>query len=227
MEGMNGGSSDNTQNSNQQNSISNTTNEIPNTNILNSNTIIPEEAVIDGDRGTENLGLCVFKDDVYVGDLSASEALCYSLIKDEVDNFLVRIDSPFNSSEKIDISVDCLSSSKVSIDISKENPIINIKLNLTAKALTGQDKLDYSNTEILNKLNSSLKEYLTTHIKNYLNKTSKEYKTDINEFYRTAKRKFSTISDYENYNWAKKYETAEFNIEIDSNILSSLLIQNS
>ena len=113
------------------------------------------------------------------------------------------------------------------VDISKENPMIHIKINLRAKTLTGQDSLDYSNTDILTKLNGSLKDYLSSQITDYLYKTSKEYKTDINEFFRIARRKFKTIPDFENYNWAQKYENAEFHVEINSDIISSLLIQNS
>ena len=216
-------SKENTQNASGQ---ENTTNETSN----NTNTvdpIIPDESIVAGDRGTENIGLCVFKDDRYVGDLSALETLCYSLLEDEVDNFLVSIDSPFYENQKIDISVDSLSSSSIDVDISTENPIINIKINLRAKTLTGQDKLDYSNTETLKNLNSSLKDYLSSQITNYLYKTSKEYKSDINQFYRIAKRNFTTIPDFENYNWAQKYENAEFNVDINSDIISSLLIQNS
>ena len=227
--GMSSESSGNSQNSTMQGNTSNT-NETISTNITNTNsidTIISEEPIVEGDRGTENIGLCVFKDDIYVGDLSAIETLCYSLLKDEVDNFLIRINSPFDENEKIDISVDKLSSSSFDVDISKENPVINIKLNLTAKSLTGQDKLDFSDTETLKKLNTSLIDYLSSEMKSYLNKTSKEYKSDINEFYKKIKCKFTTISDFKNYNWSQKYENAEFNVEINSDIISSLLIQNS
>ena len=197
------------------------------TNNTNGDIIIPDESMVEGDRGTENIGLCVFKDDKYVGDLSALETLCYSLLEDEVDNFLVSIDSPFSENQKIDISVDSLSSSFIDVDTSGENPIINIKINLRAKTLTGQDKLDYSDTETLKQLNYSLKDYLSSQITNYLYKTSKEYKSDINQFYRIAKSKFITISDFKNYNWTQKYENAEFNVEINSDIISSLLIQNT
>lgn len=208
---------------------SNTSNETSNniTSSTSMNDILSGTSILEGDRGTENIGLCVFKDDKYVGDLSAIETLCYSLLEDEVDNFLISLDSPFDQNKKIDLTIDSLSSSSVDIDVSKENPVINIKINLTAKTLTGQSTLDYSNTEILKTLNSSLKDYLSSQITNYLYKTSKEYKVDINEFYRVAKRKFLTIPEFENYNWAQKYENAEFNIEINSDIISSLLIQNS
>ena len=115
----------------------------------------------------------------------------------------------------------------IDVDTSGENPIINIKINLRAKTLTGQDKLDYSDTKTLRQLNSSLKDYLSSQITNYLYKTSREYKSDINQFYRVARRKFTTITDFENYNWEQKYENAEFNVEINSDIISSLLIQNT
>ncbi len=210
--------------------ISNQNNETSNNTSTNNTTedlIIPDESIVEGDRGTENIGLCVFKDDKYVGDLSALETLCYSLLEDEVDNFLVSIDNPFSENQKIDISVDSLSSSSIDVDTSGENPIINIKINLRAKTLTGQDKLDYSDTKTLRQLNSSLKDYLSSQITNYLYKTSREYKSDINQFYRVARRKFTTITDFENYNWEQKYENAEFNVEINSDIISSLLIQNT
>lgn len=219
----NNSSEENTQNTTEQENTSNDTL----TNSTSLDTIITGEAIVMGDRGTENIGLCVFKEDKYVGDLSAMETLCYSLLEDEVDNFLVTIDSPFSENKKIDVSVDSLSASFIDVDISQEKPILTIKLNLRAKTLTGQDELDYSNTDTLTKLNSSLKDYLSSQITNYLYKTAKEYKTDINQFFRMARRKFKTLPDFENYNWAQKYENAEFHVEINSDIISSLLIQNS
>jgi hypothetical protein len=210
--------SESTQDSNSQESSGNTE---------KTDTILSNESIVEGDRGTENIGLCVFKDDVYVGNLSATETLCYSLIKNEVDNFLVSIDSPFEQNKKIDITIDSLSSANIDVDTSKDNPIINIKLNLTAKALSGQDKLNYNDSETLDKLNNSLKDYLSSQMTNYLYKTSKEYKADINGFHCIAKRNFLTLSELENYNWTEKYEYAEFNVEINSDIISSLLIQNT
>lgn len=185
------------------------------------------EPTIKGDRGTENIGLCVFKDGIYIGDLSPIETLCYSMIKDEVDNFLVNIDNPFDSESKVGISIDALSSSQISVDTSKSFPKIKIKFNLTAKAATGLDKLDYSDKNTINTLNGALKEYLTSQLSNYLYKTSKEFKVDINGFDKMAKIKFLTTKDYEDYNWAQKYENAEFDIDIKCDIKSSLLMQTS
>ena len=187
----------------------------------------PKVAISEGDRGAENMGLAVFKDDRYIGDLSTIETLCYSLLKDEVDNFVLTISNPLDESEKVDIKVGDLSQLKTDIDVSNDSPIINIKFNLTAEVINvlNNEHLPYDKT--LEKLNSGLKDYLTAEFKSYLYKTSREYKSDINEFYKIAKRRFLTNSDFSNYDWAKKYENAEFNIDFNKDIISTLIIRQN
>ena len=193
-----------------------------NDNLLES--VSSGETIVEGDRGTENIGLAVFNKDQYIGSLSAIETLCYTLIEEEVDNFSVCIDNPIDANKKIDISVSSLEPTHTKVDISKDNPVITIKFNLTAKALTGQDSLDFSDKDTLN---TALKDYLTSKMKDFLYKTSRDYGCDINGFYRLVKQQFLTIPEYENYNWEEKYRNADFNVEIDSNVISSFLVQNS
>lgn len=192
----------------------------------NYQSINPQESILEGDHGTENMGLAVFKDDKYIGDLTTIETLCYSLLEDEVDNFLVTLPSPFEENQKVDIYAGSLSQLDVDVDVSKEEPVINIDLNLTANLLNILPNTNLSYEETINILDSNFKEYLSKEIKDYLYKTSKEYKVDINEFYMRAKKKFITNQDYENYNWAKKYENAEFNINFNDTIISTLVIKD-
>ena len=187
----------------------------------------PKSAISEGDRGAENMGLAVFKDDKYVGSLSTIETLCYSLLKDEVDNFVLTITSPFDEAEKVDIKVGDLSQLKTDIDISKDTPVINIKFNLTAEVINVLDNQNTPYDKTLEKLNFALKEYLTEEFKSYLYKSSREYNSDINEFYNIAKRQFITNSDFSNYDWANKYETAEFNVEFNEDIISTLIIRQN
>ena len=186
-----------------------------------------KKAIIEGDRGAENMGLAVFKDDKYVGDLSTIETLCYSLIKDEVDNFIITITSPFNESQKIDIKVGDLSQLDTDIDLSSGKPVINIKFNLNAEIINSIESQNQSYDETLEKLDLALKDYLSNEFKTYLYKTSREYKSDINEFYRIAKRQFLTNSDFFFYFWATKYESAEFNVEFNQDIISTLIIRQN
>ncbi len=219
-------------------SNSNSTQEDQKTTIENKNTITktlnnkpdyqsfePKSAISEGDRGAENMGLAVFKDDKYIGNLSTIETLCYSLLKDEVDNFVLTITNPFDESKKVDIKVGDLSQLKTDIDISNDIPTINIEFNLTAEVINILDNQNLSYDKTLEKLDIALKEYLTEEFKSYLYKTSREYKSDINEFYRIAKRHFLTNSDFENYDWPTKYENAEFNVKFNEDIISTLIIR--
>lgn len=192
----------------------------------NYQSINPQYSILEGDHGTENMGLAVFKDDKYIGDLTTIETLCYSLLEDEVDNFLVTLPSPFEENQKVDIYAGSLSQLDVDVDVSKEIPVININLNLTADLLNIIPNTHMSYEESINKLDESFKAYLSKEIKDYLYKTSKEYKVDINEFYMKAKQKFLTIQDYENYKWSQKYENAEFNINFNDSIISTLVIKD-
>lgn len=186
-----------------------------------------DEAVIEGDRGTENIGLAVFKDDKDIGHLTAIETLCYSIIRNDIEDFYARVKSPFEENQTVDLSIVTVSNTDIDVDTKNENPIIKIKLNLTGEVLNGLEKLNYSDTETLDKINDSFKDYLKSEMLNYLNKTSKDLKVDINQFYKPAKRHFLTMQDFAEYNWPEKYQNAEFNVEINSSIVSSNLIQNS
>ena len=165
--------------------------------------------------------------DKYIGDLSPIETLCYSLLKDEVDNFIITITNPFNDNQKIDIKVGDLSQLDTDIDLSNGNPIINVKCNLTAEVINSIESQDQSYDETLKILDVAIKDYLTDEFKSYLYKTSREYKSDINEFYRLAKRQFLTNSDFLNYDWATKYESADFNVEFNEDIISTLIIRQN
>ena len=187
----------------------------------------PQDTIVEGDKGAENIGLAVFKDDKYVGTLSTVETLCYSLLKDEVDNFIITISSPFDDSQKLDIKVSDLSQLDTDIDISGENPVINIKFNLTAEIINELNNQNKPYEDALEDLDVTLKEYLTEEFKSYLYKTSREYKCDINDFYKIVKRQFLTNSDYYNYDWSTKYEHADFNVSFNNDIISTLIIRQN
>lgn len=191
------------------------------------NDVHSEGTIIKGDRGTENFGLAVLKNGCYVGKLSAEEALCHSLLKSEVNTFVIRINSPFSENEKIELSLNSQSSKKTKINTSNDTPDINIECDLFGKILSLGSTGDFSNSETLKKINDSANSELTKLLLGYLNKTSKEFKTDIDNFANIAKKNFKTIPDFSKYNWAQKYENANFNVKINTNITSSILISNT
>ena len=51
--------------------------------------MVSGNAPILGERGTENIGLAVMKDGIYLDDLTALDTLCHTLISGEVNSFLL------------------------------------------------------------------------------------------------------------------------------------------
>ena len=98
---------------------------------------------------------------------------------------------------------------------------------MNAEIINSIESQNQSYDETLEKLDLALKDYLSNEFKTYLYKTSREYKSDINEFYRIAKRQFLTNSDFFNYDWATKYESADFNVEFNEDIISTLIIRQN
>lgn len=179
---------------------------------------------INGERNTENIGLAVFKDDKYIGDLSASETLYHSILSNEVDKFVFSIKSPENNDDNIDVSLRLYTPVSIDVDISGDKPIINIKIYLNGRLMSIRNNLNYSEQKTLTNISDTVSKELEKNITDYLYKTSKDYGCDIDKFYLTVKRKFLTIGEWKNFNWAEKYPNSTFNVKIESNIDSSFIV---
>lgn len=199
--------------------------EKPNNN-NNLSQIISGNAPILGERGTENIGLAVLKDGIYQGDLTAIDTLCHTLIKGEVNSFLLTINNTEIYKNYLDVSLYENNPPEISVNIENNEPIINIKIKLVGRISGLKDGINYSDEstnlnldEISNAVNKSLEGY----IDQYLKRTSTEFKCDIDYFYNYAKRNFKTINDWKNYDWASKYEKSRFNVSVESQVYYSLL----
>ncbi len=216
-----------------QNSDQNTEqNSSPNSESNSSAQVLPENMTpgnsgITGQRGTENMGLAVFSDYKCIGNLTAGETLARSIITNETSHFLISVPDPFESDKRISMNMSKNSDCKVNIDILDDHPVINITISLESKINSIIDGVNYADNETLLKLEQASEEYLKNHMLDYLYKTSKDFKVDITGFYHIAKKHFSTIDDMNNYNWRDKYPNSEFNLTINSNLVSSLLVQNN
>ena len=179
---------------------------------------------INGERNTENIGLAVFKDDKYIGDLSASETLYHSILSNEVDKFVFSIKSPENNDDNIDVSLRLYTPVSIDVDISGDKPIINIKIYLNGRLMSIRNNLNYSEQKTLTNISDTVSKELEKNITDYLYKTSKDYGCDIDKFYLTVKRKFLTIGEWKNFNWAEKYPNSTLIVKIESNIDSSFIV---
>ncbi len=197
------------------------------TNSENDSTTKSNKSSLSGQSTAENTGLAVFKEDVLVGELNAIETLCFSIIRNKVDGFLVSVPNPNKSNSYLDLYVTPLSSPKINVDILNGTPYITIDCKFTGKIYSMENNSDYLSDEILNKISASCNSYLESILTEYLYKTSKALNSDINAFGKIAKHNFFTLNEFYDYNWNHKYRDSFFKVTVDSSIRSSSLLTES
>lgn len=216
------GSSNSSNNSS--NESSNQSSQEQENSIINPEDLTAGTSSASGKRGTENIGLAVFENDKFRGELTATETICHLLINNDLDSCIISIDNPIVESEKMELQLFPSKKTKITINIIDGIPHILIKLYLNADVMTLEQDIDYEIPETLEKISSTAKDYLKNEFDKYLNKVSKEYNCDIDEFYTKAIGHFATIPEWENFNWKEKFKNAVFNVDLDFNVTSSLLV---
>lgn len=184
----------------------------------------PSSVGIKGERGTQNVGIAVFKKDSLVGKLSPLETICHLLITNDIKSCIISF--PYEQSENkiIDLSLSPSKKTKISVDTSKEFPDIKIELYASANILTIDNNSDYTNPTELEKISSSAEKYLNEIVSNYLSKISKELNSDIDGFAKYAVTHFLTTDDWNNYKWDEKFKDSTFSVNANVNVSSSLLL---
>lgn len=194
---------------------------------LNYGNIKSNETTISGKRGTENIGLAVFKGDQLVGELNAIETICFSVIQNQVDAFLITIKDIEDNENYIDIYLYNEENSKIKVDIVNGNPYITINCKLNGRIYSMKDNSNYLDDTTLQKISDSASDFMKIQMSNYLYKTSKEFKSDINNFGKNSLSNFTTVDEFKKYNWLYNYENSFFNINVDISVKSGFLIVES
>lgn len=182
---------------------------------------------ISGQRGTQNVGIAVFKDDKYVGQLSEIESICHLLVTNNVDSFVLSIPMKNYSDNLLDLNVSSVRNSTIEVDTSSISPKISVTVYCEAKVLTIDKDYNYSDPDVLKGLSQHAYKYLKENIEKYLEKTSKELNSDIAGFSQYAIRNFFTLDRWDTYNWSSRYENASFTVDVKLDITSSLLFSGS
>lgn len=179
---------------------------------------------ISGEAGVENMGLAVFKDDKFVGELNGLESICHLIISNKLKNAQIRIPSPIENLDYIDLYIETEKQANSSVYITNSTPYIKSKINVNAKMQSMNRNIDLNDETITSKIEKSANAFLEEKIYNYLYKTSKELNADIDQFGLYALKYFYTQDEWENYNWLHHYKDAFFDVEVNVNLRSSYLL---
>lgn len=175
---------------------------------------------IEGENGSENIGIAAFKDDALVGELCALETTSFLIIKNQIDRFLVSIADPNDTNNYIDIYLTPEKSTSITVDSSSNSPYIKLKTAFSGRIYSMSNDSKYLEPEILDQISETCSKYLESVLSDYLYKTAKEFKSDINGFGKFALNNFFTTQDFDIYNWTDNYQNSFFEVHVDTSIKS-------
>ena len=175
-----------------------------------------------GDIKTETAGMAILRDTKLVATASSKEAELYNII---TGSYLKSETSYFDKNSPGD-TVSVMQSQgekpKIKVDISGDVPKIYVHLSLEADLRTTKE--DYLLENNIGEFENQASEQIKNAALDFLYKTSRDYKSDIVGFGRYVKRNFKSFDEFEEYDWSKRYEDAEFYIDVDFKLRRSGLV---
>ena len=172
----------------------------------------------------EITGIAVFNADTLVGELNAIETICHLILSNNLENCKITIPSPFNNSEKIDLSLIQKKDTKFDVKIINGSPYITANVKLNARILTMNKDSDYLNSDNLNEIEKYANSYLESQITNYFYKTSKEFNSDILGLGKYVVGNFTTWDEWIDFDWLNQYENSFFDVNVDTEVKSGYLL---
>ena len=173
---------------------------------------------------SENTGLAVFKEDKLVGELNAIENLCFMIIDNKVDGFLISVPNPKDSNSFVDVYFTPIANTSIDAKIVNNSPYIKINCRISGRVYSLNENANYSDPQTLEELSNSCSNYLESIISDYLYKTSKVFNSDITKLGKYIRKNFLTESEYKDYNWSDRYQDSVFEIKVNASIKSSFLL---
>ncbi|MEH7236109.1 Ger(x)C family spore germination protein [Bacillus sp. JJ1562] len=164
------------------------------------------------------LGSAVFKEGQMIGKLSVQETRLRQMLNKYVEkpSFLVSIPDPFIKDYWITARFTQVYSPQITVDVSKQAPIIKVKLPIQADILTDHSMVNYADDEEKRKeLKNHIINGFEQRINDLVKRTQEEFKADLFGFSRVARRHFSSIPQWEKYDWMTSYSDANISVTVD------------
>lgn len=187
-------------------------------------TIKANQTPIEGENGTENVGMAVFSKGSLVGELNALETISFLAMHNCVDRFLLSIPDPLNNGSYLDIYFTPSGNTKVKVDTSSSFPYISVKAKFTGRIYSMSENSKYLSKEVLDRISNTCNYYLESTFSDLLYKTSKVFHADIHQFGENSLCNFFTMQDAKNYNWFSNYKNSFFDVDVNTSIKSGMLI---
>lgn len=175
------------------------------------------------DEVVQTSGIAVFKDEYMVGHIDSISSIAHLIVKKDLDECVITINSPFEGNEKIDLELTLYKDTDLNIDVINGTPYIAIDVYPEAFISSSGRNFDFTNSDNIKLVENETNAYLTEIIKNYLYDITKKYNSDIIGFGCLYKSKFLTEEDFNKIEWKKIFQDSFFEVNVNSKINSSNL----
>lgn len=182
---------------------------------------------ISGTRSSENIGMVAFKDDKIAGELNAMETVCFHILNNNINSFLISLPNPYIKDSKIDILLTPKAHTKIKVDIINNTPYIKINVAFSAKIYSMNKNSSYLDKDVLSTIANSCNKYLENVLSEYLYKTSLDLKSDINGLGKYSLSNFKTNTEFKNYNWMENYVNSTFKVNVNTIVDSGFLLNQT
>lgn len=167
------------------------------------------------------IGSAVFKEGIMIGTLTGEETRIAILLNDILNNMgpiYTTYQDPFNEKYKVTARIQTEKKIDVKMDLKNNQPSIDVSIPIYMDIMTQHSMVDYANdSQKRESLQKSIEEQITNKINNLIKKTQEEYKGEPFGWSVLARKQFTTITEYENFDWMKTYPNIKVNISVNVN----------
>lgn len=188
---------------------------------------LPGEIPREGVTKREFAGTAVFEGDKMIGTLDSYETRFFLMIIGQYRSGIIDIKDKESPQDVIVLDTRPSRSPQVKGHFENGKPVIDLKVRLEADIGSIQSRINYENINKLQQLNKQAEEYIKENLVKVINKVQKQYKSDIFHFGQKFAGYFSTIQEWEKYNWLSHFPDAKVNVSVEFNIRRTGLMINS
>ena len=165
-----------------------------------------------GDKA-EYIGTAVFDGDKMVGELSGDETRMMLIASGEFERAFITIEDPIEKGVPETFDVRQQKSPDVRIFLNGDKPVIDLKVFLEGDLIALRSSINYESKDLKPVLEKAIENYIKTELDKTIDKC-KKLNCDVFTFGNEAVKKFSTIQEWEAYNWKSHFKDSEVNVEV-------------
>lgn len=175
------------------------------------------------DQVVQTAGIAVFKNEYMVGHIDSLETIAHLILKKDLNECILSIDSPFEESEKLDLEISLYKETNIDIDVINGTPFFSIDIYPEGFISSSGKNFDFIDTDNIELVEKATNEYIQTLIKEYLYNITKNFNSDIIGFGCLYKTQFLTEDEFNKIEWKKIFQDSFFEVNVKSKINSSNL----